>query len=107
MDEIDSDLRHRRAGEVVDDDGVSAFERPDVDGLDVAHRHRAAACAHLCVAIDADDDGVGGSRALELARIVAVLTVDEVAAFAQGREVGVVAATEPRAIRAAAPLNTV
>ena len=103
--EVDGDLGHIGAGEVVDDDGVGTAKGVERDVLDVVevHDHVAdIARQPHALAIGGDLEDLIDIGAIEQKRIAAVLTLDNVAAVAGIPDKGVIAAAEQGGVVAAA-----
>src|SRR5262249_54942348 len=103
--QVDIDLGHGGAGQVVDGDGVGAAEGVEVDGLAVGEVHRPA--GHVAEeapprAVGRDVDVLVGVRAVEQHGVEAVLTLDGVVTVTGVPHEGVVAGPQEGHVIAAA-----
>ena len=108
--QVEVDLLHAGADEVVHRDRVGAAPCDEVDVLDAVEVHRDVADiageAHAA-AVRGDLDLLVDVRAVELQRVVAGLAFDRVAAVARVPHEGIVAGAEERYVVAAAAVDEV
>ena len=108
--EVEVDLGHAGAAQVVDDDAVGAAERVEVDRLDLVqvHQHvRDVAEEERPPPVGRDVDGLGGVRAVEEHGVEAGLALEHVVVVARVPDEGVVARPHERGVVAVAAVEEV